>query len=79
MPVAGRNDAAIRSITATPDFMSLEPQPCRIVAVASRRNVVCDRHGVEVSCEHNALRSAGIASSQHDVAVPLHMEVVELT
>src|SRR5665213_3282771 len=49
------------------------------VAVATRRHVVGDRHGVEVARQHYAWRSPSISARENDVAVPLHREVDELT
>ena len=65
---------ATRSITATPDFMSAVPQPCSTPSTQPRRQVVGDRHGVQVPGQHHPLRPAELGAGQHHVALALHRQ-----
>ena len=58
-------------MTATPDFMSEVPQPYSRSPVQPGRDVVRDRHGVQVAGEHHAAGPAEVGAGEHDVAVPL--------
>ena len=69
--------AASRRMTASPPFMSQVPRPCSRSPVAAGRQVVVDRHRVEVAGDHDPLAAAEVGAGDDGVAVPAHREVAE--
>ena len=65
------------AMTASPAFMSQVPRPCRIPpsVARARRQVVVDRHRVEVPGDHHPLRPPEVGARHHVVPVAQHLEV----